>query len=547
MTTRGRRLLAAPSDTSHQEGGEGVRECLLSYFKLTSLPTRCRVKCKTNRGKEAIRLNRHMRRGLTVLCALALAAGSAVAASTITTRTLQAQYADISLEVSGQKITLTDAKGNPVEPFAVDGTVYIPARALGDILGKEVLWDASTHTVSVGKAPLMEDAETLISAVEGSHPAFLLNRVPEGYAAARQAMLDTAGDPASTAADFAWSALAYTASLRDGHTSINPFGNGAQALLDIGWAADGGHLYLTDETGAVTETEVTAIGGLPVSDVFSAVDKYFAAENQSARDLNHAYWAANKNLLFKAGAAFSEDFSGMAVTVDGEDRTVAFAVPDTASAAEGGVVSTERKGGVFYVDLNQCVLGEAVDAAAAELAQAVMSGTNKVIIDVRGNGGGSSDACLQLLHAMDMEAPAYGGFVRYSELALDQYQPYKRGYAKTEGSDVQAPDLSTAKANPKIKLVVLTDENTYSSATMLGVWVQDGKLGTVIGRPSSNAPSSYGDILYFMLDNIAAQGTVSHVRWQRPDTNADQETLVPDVETAVGEDALQAALDYLAR
>lgn len=169
-----------------------------------------------------------MRRGITYFCALALAAGSAVAASTITTRTLQAQYADISLEVSGQKITLTDAKGNPVEPFAVDGTVYIPARALGDILGKEVLWDASTHTVSVGKAPLMEDAETLISAVEGSHPAFLLNRVPEGYAAARQAMLDTAGDPASTAADFAWSALAYTASLRDGHTSINPFGNGAR-------------------------------------------------------------------------------------------------------------------------------------------------------------------------------------------------------------------------------------------------------------------------------------------------------------------------------
>ena len=174
------------------------------------------------------------------------------------------------------------------------------------------------------------------------------------------------------------------------------------------------------------------------------------------------------------------------------------------------------------------------------------SGTSKVVIDVRGNGG-NSDACLQLLNAMDMEAPSYGSYVRYSELALDQYQPYKRGYTKTEGSDAQVPDLSTAKANPKIKLVVLTDELTYSSATMLGVWVQDGGLGTVIGRPSSNAPSSYGDILYFTLNNIGTQGTVSHIQWQRPDTGADQATLVPDVETAAGEDTLQAALDYLAK
>ena len=492
-------------------------------------------------------LNKHIKRGLTVLCALALAAGTAVAASAITTRTLQAQYAGISLEVNGQKIALTDAKGNPVEPFSVDGTVYIPARALGDILGKTVTWDGKTHTVSVGKAPLAEDAETLVNAVEGSHPAFLLNQVPEGYAAAKQAMLNAANDPAGTAADFAWSALAYTASLQDGHTTINPFGNGAQAVLDIGWMADGESLYLTDEAGAVTKTQVTAIGGLSVADVFAAVDAYFAAENQSARDLNHAYWAANKNLLFKAGAAFSEDFASIAVTVDDQDRTVAFTAQDASSAGEAAVVTTERKGDVFYVDLNQCVLGGETDAAAEALAQAVKSGTAKVIIDVRGNGGGNSEACLQLLRAMDMEAPSYGAFVRYSELALDQYQPYQRGYTRTEGSDAQAPDLSTAKANPKIKLAVLTDENTYSSATMLGVWVQDGGLGTVVGRPSSNAPSSYGDILYFMLDNIGAQGTVSHVQWQRPDAQADQKTLVPDVETALGEDALQAALDFLAK
>ena len=40
-------------------------------------------------------------------------------------------------------------------------------------------------------------------------------------------------------------------------------------------------------------------------------------------------------------------------------------------------------------------------------------------------------------------------------------------------------------------------------------------------------------------------GTISHKQWQRPDTQADPSTLVPDIETAPGEDALETALAFL--
>lgn len=100
-----------------------------------------------------------------------------------------------------------------------------------------------------------------------------------------------------------------------------------------------------------------------------------------------------------------------------------------------------------------------------------------------------------------------------------------------------------------IALIVIlsscSNEITYSSATMMAVFVQDGDLGTVIGTPSSNAPSSYGDILYYKLPASGIEVSISYKRWLRPDTDADQRILMPDIVTEYNEDILQRAIDYL--
>lgn len=160
-------------------------------------------------------MDRTAKRVAALACALALVAGTAVASSVVTTRTLEAQYMGIKLVVSGREIAPKDANGTPVEPFAVDGTVYLPVRAVGEALGKEVAWDGETNTVTVGTLPLAEDARQLVDILEETHPAFALEAVPEGYAAAREALLETAGDPDCTLYDFTWAAMACMASLGD--------------------------------------------------------------------------------------------------------------------------------------------------------------------------------------------------------------------------------------------------------------------------------------------------------------------------------------------
>lgn len=70
-------------------------------------------------------------------------------------------YNDIKIVVDGKEITPKDANGNVVEPFIIDGTTYLPVRALANALGEDVSWEQSTSTVYIGEQPFRVNASIL--------------------------------------------------------------------------------------------------------------------------------------------------------------------------------------------------------------------------------------------------------------------------------------------------------------------------------------------------------------------------------------------------
>lgn len=93
----------------------------------------------------------NLTRRITVAAlALLLLCGTAFAAGTIRTQMIEANYMDIQLVVNGLKVTPTDASGNALEPFASNGTTYLPVRAVAGALGENVHWDGATNTVYIG-------------------------------------------------------------------------------------------------------------------------------------------------------------------------------------------------------------------------------------------------------------------------------------------------------------------------------------------------------------------------------------------------------------
>jgi hypothetical protein len=81
------------------------------------------------------------------LSALLLVSVVGTASAAVGKRTAQLDYNNIKVTLNGSQVNLVDVNGNPVEPFAIEGTTYLPVRAVSGALGLDVEWDANTSTV----------------------------------------------------------------------------------------------------------------------------------------------------------------------------------------------------------------------------------------------------------------------------------------------------------------------------------------------------------------------------------------------------------------
>lgn len=83
-----------------------------------------------------------------VVCLLVTTLAVPALASSLT-KTAQLVYNDIKITLNGSAVTPKDANGSVVEPFTIDGTTYLPVRAISNALGLGVEWDATTKTVKL--------------------------------------------------------------------------------------------------------------------------------------------------------------------------------------------------------------------------------------------------------------------------------------------------------------------------------------------------------------------------------------------------------------
>lgn len=379
------------------------------------------------------------------------------------------------------------------------------------------------------------DRQQLMDYVESVHPFFVDGSDQTAYLAAKEAYLSETSAAMSVDA-FMGATARYLTIFGDGHTRLS-WQYGDEVAIYHGYRD--GQMYFADETG-VTELTITAVDDVPMEQILATIDSLFPAENEMAVAKNYNYYFTSENLLKMAGVNVDKDAFTVSLS-DGSTRECRWFEPvETAdSSAEPWGNKAGWDGDIFVVEFVECADDDNLKAIARELEQAVDSGCTKVIIDVRGNGGGSSNACERLLNAMGMKAPTYGMLVRYSQQAKEQV-----GYLRSSGTGLMKPNPA-ARQNDKVNLVVLCDRFTYSSATMLCVFVRDGQLGTLIGEASANMPNHYGDITYVALDNSHLYASVSHKRFLRPSGEMESRMVVPDIETSAN-DAYQAALEYLA-
>ena len=89
-------------------------------------------------------------------------------------------YKDIQVTLNGKKLDLRGA----AEPFIIDGTTYLPVRAISEALGMNVEWESETNTVILtgveySKVRIIDASELIIKTNYGT----VLQKDPaSGYA-----------------------------------------------------------------------------------------------------------------------------------------------------------------------------------------------------------------------------------------------------------------------------------------------------------------------------------------------------------------------------
>lgn len=89
----------------------------------------------------------------------------------------------VRLVIDGKELIPTDANGNRVDPIIIDGTTYLPVRAVANAFGKAVYWDGSNYTVYLGDMSggleyptvMLEDMTSI------DEPAYKTDKLTDNY------------------------------------------------------------------------------------------------------------------------------------------------------------------------------------------------------------------------------------------------------------------------------------------------------------------------------------------------------------------------------
>ena len=389
------------------------------------------------------------------------------------------------------------------------------------------------------------DSRLFVETVEATHPIFIIDgMLSDDYATVREEYLQNTSE-AMTETNFIFATRKYIKVLNDGHMITFGRGWGAEIneFFDSELMTKDGKLFIK---GELPDKELIAIEGIPIATILALIDEYTYFENEAEKHRQYAIQARDRDILALAGVSVAEDSVELLLrSTDSSEsiKEVSFKKGSYWGLLFGGqrhdyIIRSEMIDDMMYIDLRSFTLDKSIDETAEAIKEQIIKGTRKFIIDLRDNGGGDSRVGNKLLDAMGISVPKYGSYIRFSELSK------VREYEESEGFIHEEPDPTTAQNPNNISIAVLTNANTYSSATMFGICVQDGEFGKIIGKPSANAPSVFGDMLFFKLPISEIDVTVSYKKFLRPDANADQNTLMPDI-VVPAEEALERAVEYL--
>lgn len=385
---------------------------------------------------------------------------------------------------------------------------------------------------------MQEDLAYTVRILKEVHP-----KTYHGLSDEQQVIIQSAYETAQTpmtAKEFYFVLNSVICSMNDGHTHLLSMQNEQNRFIDVPliWLHDG--LYVSNDRGPFRQADrIVDIGGKGVETLFQELRQVIPAENDHFRRQTAGQSINREEYLDYLDVVHND---GVEIRVQRGKDELSITTPlkpkaerkfdDSKRPWVGYEIDKELSLGVFHLD--KCKYNETYRKKVESFFKEVSElNIRNIAIDVRRNGGGTSQVIVEFLRYLDIGKYKWFGMdVRFSK-AIKEMGVFRRsrGYISGKRPNIQRNQKTNASHLLfSGSVYVLTSPKTFSTGNWFAVVVRDNNLGTVIGEPTGNAPSSYGDSPSFQMPKTGFQFTVSIKKWTRPDKNSDlEDSLYPDV------------------
>lgn len=177
---------------------------------------------------------------------------------------------------------------------------------------------------------------------------------------------------------------------------------------------------------------------------------------------------------------------------------------------------------IGYIQLTR-FSGESKNEVAQAITALQAQGAEKLILDLRANGGGLLDAAVELADLFLTDGPIL--------------------YQQTRGEEEKVFNATADTLAPDIPLVILVDGGSASSSEILAGALQDRERATLVGSGPTYGKGSV-QLVYDLSDGSSVHVTAS--RWFTPNRHQlDQQGLQPDVLVTVTQEDIDNGRDAI--
>lgn len=417
---------------------------------------------------------------------------------------------------------------------------------------------------------LIEDFRFLVKTFEDVHPDLYAYVDEQKKKKEAEEIISQFSDD-MTLVDFHNITGKYVASFNDGHTFYCFFNNYIFQQKD--YKLFQLHIYFKDSKVFITKTEpgiveegdeLLEINGNKMSNIIPEMEKYISAETDSFRKLiiNGKYlvyfdFLFNIKSPFKIkikrkGKILETEFKGKSLNEMQKKSKLDKQQQQKKKNSLDPTFKIENDIGIFTIKTFGFYKEKAdeykkfIDDSFQEISSKQIS---RIIIDVRGNGGGHSDLAEYIAqYFTDKQLYSFDRYLWKSsqqirDFVKDDAENKTHGfYTKKDYNDLLSVKLGECleidgkvkeKPSEKVNIFqgdvfILSDVACFSSTTDFMAIIRDFKLGKIVGTQTGGLPNSFGDCYYFDLPNTKLKLSVSQKYFIRPSGNEKDNDLTPD-------------------